>query len=79
MLILITITIFAINSHILFLNGYIDRVSKKVLLNNGSWNLVEEDHVTCYKARNDRYYIFPKWERIHLALYNLLPFAIMVG
>ena len=79
MLVFITLTIFALNSHILFLNGYVDKVSTKVLLKNGSWTMVVGDHVTCYKALDDRYYIFPRWERIHLAMYNLLPFAIMVS
>jgi len=79
MLFIISMTIFAMNSHILFRNGYVDRVSKMVLSKNGSWTMADEDQVTCYKARDDRFYIFPKWERIHLALYNLVPFAIMVN
>lgn len=49
------------NSHILFLNGY--RSSSGV--------------INCYSTRSNPGYIYPQWERVHLAVYNLCPFAIM--
>ncbi len=49
------------NSHILFLNGY--RTSS--------------DHVVCYATRSNPGYMYPQWERVHLVVYNLCPFAIM--
>ncbi|CAF0825233.1 unnamed protein product [Adineta steineri] len=52
----------ALNSHILFLNGY--RTSTGI--------------ITCYSTRSNPDYIYPQWERVHLVLYNLCPFAIML-
>ncbi|CAF2564093.1 unnamed protein product [Rotaria sp. Silwood2] len=51
----------ALNSHILFLNGY-HRPSGTIV---------------CYATRSNSNYIYPQWERVHLVLYNLCPFAIM--
>lgn len=45
----------------LFLNGY--RTSS--------------GDVECYATKDNPGYIYPQWERVHLALYNLCPFAIM--
>ena len=50
-----------LNSHILFLNGY--RSSSGI--------------ITCYATRSNPDYIYPQWQRVHLAIYNLCPFAVM--
>jgi hypothetical protein len=50
-----------LNSHILFLNGY--RTST--------------GDIKCYSTRDNPGYIYPQWERVHLVVYNLCPFAIM--
>jgi len=54
-----------LNSHILFLNGYHTN-----LPNN---------QIKCYATRKNPNYIFPNWERIHLVVYNLCPFIIMLS
>jgi hypothetical protein len=38
----------------------------------------QKHNVVCYRSKSDRYYIFPKWEKAHLVIYNLIPFAIML-
>lgn len=35
--------------------------------------------VKCYATRTNPFYIFPKWERVHLVVYNLCPFIIMLS
>jgi flagellar basal body-associated protein FliL len=50
-----------LNSHILVLNGY--RTSSGI--------------INCYSTRSNPGYIYPQWQRVHLVLYNLCPFAIM--
>jgi hypothetical protein len=35
------------------------------------------DAIKCYATRNNPFYIFPQWERVHLVVYNLCPFSIM--
>jgi hypothetical protein len=57
----LTFVCIALNSHILFLNGY--RSPSGV--------------IKCYSTRSNPGYIYPQWERVHLVLYNLCPFAIM--
>ena len=32
----------------------------------------------CYARAGDPFYIFPKWEKIHVIIYNLIPFSIML-
>ncbi|UJR36203.1 hypothetical protein I4U23_028935 [Adineta vaga] len=68
-IIIITIIIISLNLHLLFLNGY------------------RQPHCTpfgkrtcyvCYARINDRHYIFPKWEKIHVIIYNFIPFSIML-
>lgn len=51
----------ALNSHILFLNGYRKTTGD----------------IKCYSTRDNPDYIYPQWERVHLVVYNLCPFAIM--
>ncbi|CAF1208895.1 unnamed protein product [Rotaria sordida] len=58
---ILTIICIALNSHILFLNGY--RTSA--------------GNIKCYATKNNSDYIYPQWERVHLVVYNLCPFAIM--
>lgn len=53
-----------LNSHILFFNGY----------RRGPPSY----KVECYKTHTNPYYIFPQWERVHLVVYNLCPFIIML-
>ena len=50
-----------LNSHILFLNGY----------------RTTTGDIKCYSTRDNPGYIYPQWERVHLVVYNLCPFAIM--
>lgn len=50
-----------LNSHILFLNGY----------------RTPTGDIKCYSTRDNSGYIYPQWERVHLVVYNLCPFAIM--
>ncbi|CAF3657013.1 unnamed protein product [Rotaria socialis] len=61
---ILAIVCLLLNSHILFLNGYRDGPPHY--------------KVECYKRRTNPFYIFPQWERIHLILYNLCPFSIML-
>jgi hypothetical protein len=58
---ILTFICIALNSHILFLNGY--RTSS--------------GNIKCYSTRQNPGYIYPQWERVHLVVYNLCPFAIM--
>lgn len=51
-----------VNSHILFFNGY--RTSTGT--------------INCYSTEQNSGYIYPQWQRVHLVLYNLFPFAIML-
>ena len=59
-----TITCLLLNCHILIYNGY-----RKDPPDNT---------VKCYATRTNPYYIFPQWERVHLVVYNLCPFIIML-
>lgn len=65
------VCIFGLNSHILFKNGYVESIED----GNGT---VLSTHVVCYKARNDRYYIWPNYQKIHLIMYNFIPFIVML-
>jgi hypothetical protein len=69
-LLVLFVFIFGLNSHILFKNGYVETV-----LVNGT---VVDTAVVCYKARDDRFYIWPKYQKVHLITYNLIPFIIML-
>lgn len=71
----IVVTIFSLNMHLLFLNGYTIETYTNIYKNssNGSY----DQSVICYRNKFDPEYIFPKWERAHLIIYNLLPFSIM--
>ncbi|CAF1385718.1 unnamed protein product [Adineta steineri] len=61
---ILAITCLLLNSHILFFNGYYIDTLKKT--------------VKCYATRTNIHYIFPQWERVHLVVYNLCPFIIML-
>ncbi|CAF0881349.1 unnamed protein product [Adineta ricciae] len=67
-LLLVTVVIVLINSHLLFLNGY---------QQSNCIPFEKRTCVVCYARVNDPYYIFPKWEKIHVLIYNLIPFSIM--
>jgi hypothetical protein len=58
---MLTLICLTLNSHILFLNGY--RQSS--------------GDIKCYSTRHNSGYIYPQWERVHLVVYNLCPFALM--
>lgn len=60
-IIILTCICLALNSHILFLNGY----------------RTPSGSIKCYSTRDNPGYIYPQWERVHLVVYNLCPFAIM--
>jgi hypothetical protein len=65
----ITVIIISLNIHLLFLNGYKEP------------NCIPYAKRTCYECYaniNDRHYIFPKWEQIHVIIYNFFPFSIML-
>jgi hypothetical protein len=36
-----------------------------------------EEVVVCYKSLYSSTYIFPNWQRVHLLMYNFIPFSIM--
>ncbi|CAF1334467.1 unnamed protein product [Adineta steineri] len=58
---ILTFLCIGLNSHILFLNGY----------------RTTSGTINCYSTRDNPNYIYPQWERVHLIVYNLCPFAIM--
>nr|ACF75476.1 GPCR [Adineta vaga] len=60
-IIFLTSICLTMNSHVLFLNGYHESSGR----------------VTCYSTSSNPGYIYPQWERVHLVVYNLCPFAIM--
>lgn len=62
---ILAIVCLILNSHILFLNGYRDGPPSY--------------RVQCYKTETNSHYIFPQWERVHLIVYNLCPFTIMLS
>lgn len=62
---ILTIVCLLLNAHILFLNGY----------QTGP----PHNTIRCYRTRTNGYYIYPQWERVHLVVYNLCPFIIMLS
>jgi len=64
-----TIIILCLNIHLLFLNGY----KKADCTPQG-----KRTCIICYARLNDPNYIFPKWEKIHVIVYNFIPFSIML-
>ncbi|CAF1942730.1 unnamed protein product [Rotaria magnacalcarata] len=64
----LTATIILTNSHLLFLNGY----KQLNCIPHG-----KRTCIICYSNLHDPYYIFPKWEKIHVIVYNIIPFSIM--
>jgi hypothetical protein len=64
-----TIIIICLNIHLLFLNGY-----KQPNCTPYGKNTC----FVCYARPNDSLYIFPKWEKIHVIVYNFIPFSIML-
>ena len=61
-IIFLSATFAILNSHILILNGYRS----------------ESGIINCYSTRSNPKYIYPQWQRVHLVLYNLCPFIIML-
>lgn len=67
--------IFTLNSHIIFLNGF----KNETIVSSQKMNAtLEQKSVICYQKKNDKNYIFPKWETVHLLVYNAIPFTIML-
>lgn len=65
----ITLIVLLLNSHLLFYNGFYEEncvaIGKRTCF-------------TCYARPDDRHYIFPKWEKVHVIIYNFIPFSIML-
>lgn len=71
----IVLVIFLINSHLIFMNGYINYES----VYNETLKLNETvKKVICYKTKTDPFYINPNWQYVHLITYSILPFSIML-
>lgn len=64
----VTMIIVLINSHLLLFNGYEQRNCQP---------FEKRTCIICYSRIDDQYYIFPKWEKIHVLIYNLIPLLIM--
>jgi hypothetical protein len=75
-IILTILSIFLINSHILINNGYENFDLK---LNNVTKKNETIRSVVCYRTRTDPKYIFPKWESVHLLLYNAIRKLIIIN
>jgi len=65
----VAIIILSLNTHLLFLNGY----KQPNCIPYG-----KRTCYICYARLNDKNYIFPKWEKIHVIIYNFIPFSIML-
>ncbi|CAF0822375.1 unnamed protein product [Adineta steineri] len=68
-ILIVTIIIISLNIHLLFLNGY---------QQPNCVPYAKRTCYVCYARLNDRHYIFPKWEKIHVIIYNVIPFSIML-
>ena len=68
-IIFLTLIVGLINSHLLFLNGYRQM---------NCLPFKKRTCFICYARLKDPYYIFPKWEQVHVIIYNLIPFSIML-
>ena len=83
---LIVLTIFGLNLHIVFLNGFRLNThnSYENILTNSNFSSSSSssngaaETVVCYQTKQDRSYIFPKWQKVHLIIYNIIPFSIML-
>ncbi len=77
----LVLTIFGLNLHIVFLNGYsLDQNSVSTYENifpNITKPLTSEK-IVCYQSKHDKSYIFPKWQKVHLIIYNIVPFSVML-
>ena len=65
----ITLIVLLLNSHLLFLNGFYER---------NCTPFGKQTCFTCYARPNDRHYIFPRWEKVHVIIYNVIPFSVML-
>ena len=68
-ILIVTMIILLINSHLLVLNGY---------QQSDCIPFEKRTCFICYSRPTDPFYIFPKWEQIHVIIYNLIPFSIML-
>jgi hypothetical protein len=68
----IVCTIFLLNIHILILNGFTITEPSSTDRNTNV------THVICYSSKSDKKYMNPKWQRVHLFVYNIVPFSIML-
>lgn len=75
---LLVVSIMLLNSHIIFLCGY----QIPVNLTNATLSKYPNSKpykIKCHSTPTDQRYIFPKWEKVHLFIYNAIPFAIMLA
>ena len=79
-IILIILIIFMSNVHIVLYNGYTEHFNSTQtdILSSDSNQTVQLQKVVCYRSKSDSKYIFPKWEKVHLLIYNAIPFGIML-
>lgn len=72
LIISICMFILLLNSHLLIFNGFEEeRVDPKTSQSYKS--------IICYQSKWDQKYIFPKWETVHLFMYNAIPFFIILS
>ena len=76
----IVLIIFLINSHLLFMNGYVSYENVTTFDSNNQTTKLNQTYakVSCYKSINDPFYINPKWQYVHLLLYSIIPFSVML-
>lgn len=67
-ILIVTIIIILINSHLLFFNGY---------KQSNCQPFEKRTCIRCYCHKDYKYYIFPIWEIIHVLIYNFIPLLIM--
>lgn len=71
LIIFICVFIFMLNSHLLVLNGFYEDITDPETAQTYR-------SIVCYQSRWDENYIFPKWQTVHLFMYNAIPFLIML-
>ena len=78
----VVLGIMMINMHILFLNGFTITEDISTSVNHGPINTTghfyQVKRVVCYQSKSDSKYMFPKWQRVHLFIYNIIPFSVML-
>ncbi|RNA20034.1 FMRFamide receptor-like [Brachionus plicatilis] len=71
LIIFICVFVLLLNSHLLVFNGfYVEKINPET---SQSYKAI-----ICYQSKWDEDYIFPKWQTVHLFMYNAIPFLIML-